>query len=169
MWGLITMAGASLVAASLAFASQTSPDTPAWRAELKSSGGFTGRGMGGVAVQADGTVSLIRFGVVGGQKDWETICTVRLPEKTTPIADALRASQTETWRDRYLPPGSPDGCCDQLQWELEVTRTTEDKAPTTQRTSWIGDAASLPENLARLRTALMDAWKAAKPVCGAVR
>jgi hypothetical protein len=169
MWGFIAMAGVSLVAASLAFAGQPSPDTPAWRAELKSSGGFTGRGMGGVVVQADGAVSLLHFGVVRGQKDWETLCTVRLPEKIKPIAEALQASQTETWRERYLPPGSPDGCCDQLQWELDVTRTAEGKAPTTQRTSWIGDAAALPENLARLRTALMDAWKAAKPVCGAVR
>jgi hypothetical protein len=168
MWSLIAMAGASL-AASIALTSQTAPETPAWRVELRSSGGFTGRGMGGIVVQADGSVSFTRFGVVGTQKDWETICTVQLPDQVKPVADALSASQGETWRDRYLPPGSPDGCCDQLQWDLEVTRTAKGGEATTQRTSWIGDAAALPENLARLRVALMDVWKAAKPTCAPVR
>jgi hypothetical protein len=169
MWSLIAMAGASLVAASSALVGQTAPETSTWRADLRSSGGFTGRGMGGIVVQSDGTVSLTHFGVVGDRKDWETICTVPLPEKVKPIADALRASRTETWRDRYLPPGSPDGCCDQLQWDLEVTRTAEGGRATTQRTSWVGDTAALPESLGRLRAALMDAWKAAKPTCAPVR
>jgi hypothetical protein len=169
MWGLIAMAGASLLAASFAFAGQTSPETPAWRVELRSSGGFSGRGAGGVVVQADGTVSLIRFGVVGGQKDWETLCSVSLPEKIKPVADALRALQNESWRDRYTPPDNPSGCCDLLQWELEVSRTKAGQLPATQRTSWVGDDAALPENLARLRGALMDVWKAAKPSCAPVR
>lgn len=162
---LSTIGGTALFAASLALAGQPGSDTPAWRAELRSSGGFTGRGIGGVAVQADGTIALIRFGIVGGQRDWETTCAVRLPEKIQPVADALATSQTETWRDRYLPPGSPDGCCDQLQWDLEVTRTTPGEAPVRTQTAWIGEGKGLPEDLSRLRAALLEAWNAAKPFC----
>jgi hypothetical protein len=169
MWTLTTIAGASLVAASVAFAGHSTSETPEWRAELRSSGGFSGRGAGGVVVQADGTISLIRFGLVRGQKDWETECSERLPEKIKPVAEALRAARDETWRDRYTPRDNPTGCCDQLQWDLEVTRTTAGQPPATQRTSWIGDDVVLPENLARLRAALVEVWKDAKSSCAAVR
>jgi hypothetical protein len=121
--------------------------------------------MGGVAVETDGTVAVMQFGVVGGQKGWETACSMQLPEKIGPVADAVRAAQPDTWRERYLPPGSPDGCCDQIQWDLEITRTVAGKPPVRKRTSWIGDVKELPEDVRRLRAALQDAWNAAKSSC----
>jgi hypothetical protein len=160
---LFVIAGASLFAA-LGLWGQHTPESPAWRAELRSSGGFTGRGVGGVAVQADGTIALLQFGVVGGQgRAWEPTCTLKLPDRITPVADALRASKPETWRERY----NPDGCCDHLQWDLEISRTTAGEPPVRARTSWIGDDAELPDDLGRLRKALQEAWNAAKTACSA--
>jgi hypothetical protein len=123
--------------------------------------------MGGVAVEADGTVELMHFGAVGGQKGWEPTCSVSLPNEIVPVAEALRASQPGTWRERYLPPGSPDGCCDQIQWDLEISRTAAGEPPVRTRTSWIGDAAGMPEDVSRLRAAIQGAWNAAKSSCSA--
>lgn len=169
MWPAGMIALITLIAASVPMSGQDAPDAPAWRVELRSSGGFTGRGMGGVAVQADGTVALLHFGVAGGQsREWKPTCTVRLPEKIKPVADALQSSRPEAWRERYTPPDNPSGCCDFLQWDLEVTRRIAGDTPARRRTSWVGDDKSgLPEDLGRLRKAMLEVWNAAKSSCAA--
>jgi hypothetical protein len=142
-------------------------EAPEWRVELRSSGGFTGRGGGGVVVQADGTVGLIGAGPMRGARV-DGACNVRMPEKIKPVADALQGIQPEAWRERYTPPGNPDGCCDQFLWDLEVTRAARSSSAAPLRTSWIGEPApDLPPDLRRLRSALLDVWNAAKPLCGA--
>jgi hypothetical protein len=168
MWIPSTIAATSLAAAFLTLAGRNGSDPPEWRAELRSSGGFTGRGVGGLTVQADGTVTLIGSLLLRGQtSESEPACTVTLPDKIKPVADALRASKPETWRERYLPPGSADGCCDQIQWDLEITRTKTGELSTRHRTSWISDRAELPDDLGRLRGSLQDAWTAATVSCSA--
>jgi hypothetical protein len=148
---------------------QNSSEAPEWRVELRSSGGITGRGSGGVVVQADGTVELIGGGPLRGPR-MEATCTVRVPEKIKPVADALQGLQPDGWRERYTPRGNPDGCCDQFQWDLAVTRVEGGSSPAPLRTSWIGEPApDLPSDLSRLRTALLDVWNLAKPLCGAVQ
>jgi hypothetical protein len=167
MGPLSTIAGTVLVTASVALVLQAESSAPEWRVELRSSGGFTGRGMGGVAVETDGTVAVMQFGVVGSQKGWQTSCSMRMPEKIEPVAEALRAAQPDTWRERYLPPGNPDGCCDLIQWDLEISWNVVGKPPDRARTSWVGDVKELPEDVSRLRAALMEIWKVAKSSCSA--
>jgi hypothetical protein len=146
---------------------QGSAEKPEWRVELRSSGGFTGRGGGGVVVQADGTVELIAAGPLRGSRV-EPGCKVQMPDKITPVADALQRLEPAAWRERYTARGNPDGCCDQFQWDLEVTRAAGNSSAAPLRTSWIGEPApELPPDLSRLRTALLDIWDAAKPLCGA--
>jgi hypothetical protein len=146
---------------------QGSAEAPGWRVELRSSGGFTGRGGGGVVVQADGTVGLIGAGPMRGARG-DAACNVRMPEEIKPVAEALRGLQPETWRERYTPRGNPDGCCDLFLWDLEVTRAAGNSSSAPLRTSWIGEPApDLPADLSRLRSALLDVWNAAKPLCAA--
>jgi hypothetical protein len=146
---------------------QGSAEAPEWRVELRSSGGFTGRGGGGVVVQADGTVGLMGAGPMRGARV-DSGCKVQMPDKIAPVAHALQGLKPETWRERYTPRENPDGCCDQLLWDLEVTRGAGNSSAAPLRTSWIGEPApELPPDLSRLRAALLEVWNAAKPLCGA--
>jgi hypothetical protein len=150
---------------------QTGSEVPEWRVELRSSGGITGRGAGSISVQADGTVALTRAAAVRRpDQSGEPTCTVRLPDKVKPVADALHGLQPDTWRERYTPGGNPGGCCDQFQWDLEVTRAGGGSSPGQLRTSWVGEPApDLPPDLSRLRSAVLDVWNAAKPSCETVQ
>jgi hypothetical protein len=157
--------GILLLMPSVGLASQGTPTAPGWRVELRSSGGITGRGVGGVAVQSDGAVTLTRQTIPRGQ-GLEPACTVRVPERIKPIADALAATRPETWRERYPAPGSP-ACCDGYQWDLDVLRTTAGESPVRQRTSWTSDGPpSVPADIDQLRAALVELWNAVKPSCG---
>jgi hypothetical protein len=153
-----------LLTVSVGLASQGTPAAPGWRVELRSSGGIAGRGVGGVAVQSDGAVAVIRQAATRGQGR-ESTCTVRVPERITRVAGALAAARPETWRERYPAPGSP-GCCDGYQWDLDVIRTTGGESPVRQRTSWTSDGkASVPADLEQLRAALVELWDTVKTSC----
>src|SRR5262245_32249442 len=73
---------------------------PEWRVELRSSGGFTGRGTGGVAVQSDGTVSVMRPSPAPGSENWVVACTQRMPQQINALADAVRDIQPQAWHGR---------------------------------------------------------------------
>jgi hypothetical protein len=169
MWNPGTVVGMSLLALGAMPAVQGTPGASGWRVELRSSGGITGRGLGGVAVQSDGAVVLIRFAMTRDRGHaWEPTCTLRLPDQVRLVAAALEATRPETWRERYPASSRADGCCDTYQWDLEVIRTATGEPPARQRTSWTSDGASdLPGDVSRLRAALLDVWNAAKPSCGA--
>jgi hypothetical protein len=169
MWNSATLAGMSVLALCALPAVQNARGDSGWRVELRSSGGITGRGLGGVAVQSDGAVVLMRFGSTRDRgHGWEPTCTLRLPDQVRHIADALAATRPETWRERYPSSSKRGSCCDGYQWDLEVIRTATSEAPTRHRTSWTSDGPSdLPGDVSRLRAAILEVWNAAKPSCGA--
>jgi hypothetical protein len=168
MWNPGIVVGMSVLALCALPAAQNTSGASSWRVELRSSGGISGRGVGGVAVQSDGAVVLIRFGATPDRGHaWEPTCTLRLPDQVRQVADALEATRPETWRERYPSSSKPDNCCDAFQWDLEVIRTATSGPPARQRTTWISDGTSsdLPADVNRLRAALIDVWNAAKPSC----
>ena len=166
MWNRGRFVAMWLLTVSVGLASQGRPAVPVWRVELRSSGGITGRGVGGVAIQSDGAVSVIRLTTTRDGPGWEPTCTVRVPERVTRVAEALAATRPETWRERYPAPGSPGNCCDGFQWDLDVTRTTAGESPVRQRTSWTSDGdTSVPADLDQLRAALVELWNTVKPSC----
>jgi hypothetical protein len=148
---------------------QSTPGGSGWRVELRSSGGITGRGVGGVAVQSDGTVVLMRFAMTRDRgHGWEPTCTLQLPDQVKQIADALEATRPKTWRQGSPSSSKPSRCCDAYQWDLEVIRTPASGPPVRQGISWTSEGTSdLPGDVNRLRAALIDVWNAAKPSCGA--
>jgi len=154
-----------LLTLSVGLASQAPPADPGWRVELRSSGGITGRGVGGITVGSDGAVAVIRQTVPRGQGA-EAACTVRVPERITRVAEALAATQPDSWRARAPEPGRP-ACCDGFQWDLDVIRTTAGQSPVRQHTSWTSDDhSSLPADVDRLRAAVVELWDTVKPSCG---
>jgi hypothetical protein len=169
MWNPGPVVGMSVLALCALPAAPDTQGAPGWRVELRSSGGISGRGVGGVAVQSDGAVVLMRFGMTRDRGHaWEPTCTLQLPDQVRHVAAALESTQPETWRERSPASSKPDGCCDTFQWELEVIRTAADGPPVRQRTSWISERASdLPADVNRLRAVLIEVWNAAKPSCGA--
>jgi hypothetical protein len=169
MWNPGTVVGMWVLVLCALPAVQNTRGASGWRVELRSSGGITGRGLGGVAVQSDGAVALIRLAATGDRAHtWEPTCTLRLPDQVRHIADALEATRPETWRERYPSSSKRGNCCDGFQWDLEVIRTGTNEPPARTRTSWTSDDPSdLPDDVSRLRAALLDVWNAARPSCGA--
>ncbi len=166
MWHRGRFAAMLLLTVSVGLAGQGTPAASGWRVELRSSGGITGRGVGGVAVQSDGAVTVIRLTATRDSQGWEPICTVRVPERITRVAAALASTRPETWRERYTAPGNPSGCCDGYQWDLDVIRTTAGEAPVRQRTSWTSDGnTGVPADLEQLRAAVVEIWDTVKPSC----
>jgi hypothetical protein len=164
MWNRGRFVAMWLLTVSVGLASQGTPTASGWRVELRSSGGLTGRGVGGVAVNSDGAVAVIRQTMAGGQ-GWEPTCTVRVPERIRRVVDALAVTRPDTWRERYPAPGSP-GCCDGFQWDLDVIRTTVGQSPVRQHTSWTSDGSpSVPADVEKLRAALVELWDTVKPSC----
>lgn len=162
MWTRAGVVALSLLTLGVGLAGQGAPAAAGWRVELRSSGGITGRGVGGVTVNADGTVAVIRQIVARGQ---EPTCTVRVPERVARVGDALAATRPDAWRERYPASGTP-ACCDGFQWDLDVTRTTAGAAAIRQHTSWTSDGdAKVPADVERLRAAVVELWETVKPAC----
>jgi hypothetical protein len=160
------LAAMLLLTASVGVAGQGTPAAPGWRVELRSSGGITGRGVGGVAVASDGAVSVLRLATTRGAQGWEPTCTVRLPDRIESVAEALAATRPDTWRERYPAAGNP-ACCDGFQWDLDVIRTTDGQSAIRQRTSWTSDGKTgVPEDLDQLRAAVVELWNTVKASCG---
>lgn len=68
----------------------------AWRIEITTEGGFTGRGLGNATVTSD--------------------------EASGEIARAVDAARPERWRAEYAEPGDPRGYADQVKYRLTLRR-----------------------------------------------
>lgn len=141
---------------------------PGWEIHLVTSGGFTGGGVGGFSVRSDGTAELLGRRASATSASDSAACRTRIsPPELAALTEAVRLAEPRTWRERYVSPSNPHGCCDMLGWRLTLQRTgpeTSDRG----ETFWFDDGlAEFPRDLAALRTELQALWNLARQKCEA--
>jgi len=105
-----------------------------WKLELATSGGVTGRGMGTIRMDSDGTAT------VGD-------CTSNITDEDLRRFDALLANaRPATWRASYVPENP---CCDRFEYALTI-----EAGGKTHKTAWIDDPLPMPADLTALGEAL---------------
>jgi hypothetical protein len=120
---------------------------PAFVLDLDSSGGFTGRGRGGLTVTSDGTTRASRsIATDRASSD----CQAKLSDGDLErVKNAIAAATQQPWPAKVVP--EDDGCCDRMSWRMRVELRDNDKAQTFS-TSWFDtNEARLPKELAALR------------------
>jgi hypothetical protein len=114
-----------------------STDSPAWRVEIATSGGFVGRGAGTLTVDADGKLILTECATTLTDEDLKT------------LRQLVAKAKAEQWQPSYVRPENPNGCCDMIQTTLTLTRGAKKWT-----SAWYSDHDKLPADLDALMTAL---------------
>lgn len=120
-----------------------------WRVEIETSGGLSGRGLGGVVVNSDG----------GIEASTETKkCSGRLtPQELQSLARLILRTKPLAWQPSYQRPDNPYGGADQFQYTLRMT--VDSRA---YETFWYEvTAAARPRDLRALSEVV---WKARESV-----
>jgi hypothetical protein len=87
--------------------------SPAWRVEVATHGGASGRGAGAVRIASTGDAEVV---APSGQR-----CRVKLAaDELARLEGAVRRSRPGRWRPRYYLPDNPTGCCDQTATTLAL-------------------------------------------------
>lgn len=117
-------------------ATHATPKKP-WRVEIKTTGGFSGRGAGDYAIDSTGTVTAR---LADGRS-----CSFTTDPKH--IEALLAKADTEQWKESYAPE---DPCCDRIEYTL-----TYDEAGEVVTTKWIDDPLPMPADLVALADAIV--------------
>jgi len=126
-----------MIAAAACAASQSRPLTP-WRVDLATSGGITGRGIGGFAIDSRGEVTVTTMAGKSCSSDATT-------EELSNVEKLLARTKPAEW-GRYVPENE---CCDRIRYRL-----TLEEAHQKHSAEWIDDPQPMPEDLVRLAEAL---------------
>ncbi len=119
-----------------------------WKLEVATSGGFSGKGIGGIALGSDGQVS--------ASSETRACPGKLLPEEVTMIERLVRKASPGRWRKSYTRPGNPRGYADQFQYtfKLSIDRGAGSR---TYETYWYDETGDrLPADLDKL---VKEAWK----------
>jgi hypothetical protein len=110
-----------------------------WQVRIETSGGFTGRGAGNVAVLSDGAV----------QTSGLRACTDKLTSvRVETLSRAVAAAAPASWNPSYVRASNPQGCCDQYHYVLTIEAPNTDGRPTKYTTRWYSEMLSaLPVDL----------------------
>ena len=142
-----------VVTAALA-AYQSEPQLPpgplAFVIELDTTGGFTGRGRGGVTVDSGGTVRASRVG--GSNRQASAQCRTRLTaDQLESLQRAVAAARLQPWPETFAPEGD-SGCCDRYRWTLRLAQRQPDDQVRTAATMWYdGNEGRLPKDVTVIR------------------
>jgi hypothetical protein len=161
---LVPLALATAALAAHQSAAQLPPGSRAFVIDLDTTGGFTGRGRGGVTVDSDGRVRAARIG--GANRD-ASECRSQLPaEELESLRVAVSAAAEQPWPESFAPAGD-DGCCDRHRWTLRVEQRHTDDRVRTSATMWYdGNDDRLPKEVAVIRDVAMRALTRALADCG---
>jgi hypothetical protein len=138
------------------------PGPAAFVVHLDSSGGFTGRGGGGVTLASDGRVGASRPSLAPGVRS----CQGRLDaSELDALRRAVGAAHPEKWPASSAPPGD-NGCCDRYRWTLRVELRAASGDVRTHMTRWFsGNEERLPGELATIARIASDAMTRALRSC----
>src|SRR5262245_61922767 len=152
---LALILGALAVSAVLAGeATNLRPDEgDTWSVKVETSGGFTGRGRGSLAVSSDGKAALTPL--TGGQARETKLSADDVRKLTMAVKQARPAG----WMPRYKATNVADGITYNLT--LKVGAGKEEK---THKVIWEDGSKGIPEDLQVLIGAVEKAWQqASKP------
>lgn len=131
----------TIVAACAGF--RSTPERP-WRIEVSTSGGLTGRGIGGYAIDSDRKVEVRRM---NGDVCRYTTTEAELAHVERLLGDA----RPKAWRESYLPENT---CCDRI-----ISTLTVDEAGKVAATKWIDGPPESPADLNALANAIIGPEK----------
>jgi hypothetical protein len=152
-------------------AQQPSPRLPegplAFVIDLDTSGGFSGRGLGGVTVDSNGSVGASR---IGGSTRGVPECRTKLSaDELQSMRRSVEATRLQTWPASFAPAGD-DGCCDRFQWTLRMEQRLADGQVRKVSTLWYdANEGRLPKEVAAIKEIAMRALKRALETCGPAR
>ena len=152
-------------------AQQPAPQLPsgplAFVIDLDTSGGFSGRGLGGVTVDSNGSVSASR---VGGSTRAGPDCRAKLgADELQSLRRVVEAARLQTWPETFAPAGD-DGCCDRFRWSLRVEQRQADGQVRRASTMWFdANEGRLPKEVIAIREIALDALRRALADCGPAR
>jgi hypothetical protein len=135
--------------------------------DLDTTGGFTGRGRGGVSLASDGTAVAARG--MGSNRSSSTCRTTMTNEEVTTLRDAVTTARREPWPPTFVPSGD-NGCCDRMKWTLRLQQRDGDDGIRTFQTIWYdGNEKRLPAELATIRDLAVRVMTRALRACGGPR
>lgn len=130
-----------------------------WEIEIDTSGGFSGRGTGGVTLRSDGQ----------GQAATETrTCQGKLTrDELAAFERLIKKARPGKWRSSYESGSSPHGRADQFRYTLRLT-TGKDSGAKKYETFWYDTSAGgVPSDLRALGEAVWRARERLIANCGA--
>jgi hypothetical protein len=133
---LLTLSAAALAAP---------PQRPGqWSIELTTSGGFDGRGSGGLTITSGGELTVAK------RERKSCTFTITGNEKRA-IGQLVRAADPGKWVASYALASNPEGCCDQIRTTLKLTEGG------TYVTYWFNRAGPMPPDLTAIARRLFAA------------
>ncbi|HYO77358.1 MAG TPA: hypothetical protein VE010_12915 [Thermoanaerobaculia bacterium] len=121
-------------------ASQSSAPPEPWRLAVTTSGGITGRGNGGWAIDDEGKIAVTSM---GGKR-----CAFEATAAERSRFDTLFAkARPETWRTSYVPENP---CCDRIEYTMTI-----DHGGTQREVKWVDDPAPMPADLEAIVNAVI--------------
>jgi len=137
---------------------------PVFTITLDTAGGFSGRGRGGVTVDADGRVRASRM--AGITRD-PSLCRGQLASSDLEsLQQAVAAAGLQPWPASFDPP-KDNGCCDRFKWTLRLEQRDAADRTRTWVTTWHdGNEARLSKELAAIREIALSALTSTLAECG---
>lgn len=132
----------------------------AWKVEVATQGGLSGRGSGAVQASSSGDAQLV---TPGGQR-----CLVRLSAAELSRLDAaVKRARPARWRARYYLPDNPTGCCDQVATTMALSRLESGgRGERHAVTGWYDESRSrAPRDALALHDAALEILLG-RPACG---
>lgn len=115
-----------------------------WLIQIRTAGGFAGRGMGMYSIDSAGKVRIVR---ANGQACEYDATKDELRRITKLLGDA----KPREWKPAYIPENS---CCDRFEYLMII-----DEASVVTQTRWIDDPLPMPPDLQALIDAIVGGEK----------
>jgi hypothetical protein len=159
----LLLALAPVPAASQPSTSEPGAARPSFVVDLDTSGGFIGRGRGGVRIESDGH---LRAAPVGGAHRDADACPAKLQHDVLgALRRAVEAAAVRAWPSTFAP-ADDNGCCDRHTWRLRVEYADAGGQVRTLATMWYdGNEARLPKDIAAIRNIALTALESALAAC----
>lgn len=113
-----------------------------WLLILTTGGGFSGNGSGGVVVNSQ--VSAAAGKTPYQLEEFQFSCESQLSaEEMRSIEQMVLSAKPSSWKENYINPKNPDGCCDQFGYDLELHYRKADGTEKIYAASWYDSGSYL--------------------------